>query len=148
MHFAAGFRNVQSMVCDALKIPDCVQQLLRFAVIGLREALCGKFNEIGADAILVNVDLFFRFGNALRGFCVIIPNERKRVAEHGNAAIGHVLGQCTTAVNRKAGGGHEPFIQQYGLLVSSRIAFDGEAGEAFELAHKWQHYNNADEVER
>ena len=48
------------------------------------------------------------------------------------------------AVNGKAWGGHEALVQQDGLFFRFRAAFDGEAGEALQLAHEREHHNDAD----
>lgn len=62
------------MVADALEVSDYMQQLGDFPAFFHRQIFAGQPDQIGAQFVLIHIDLVFAFLNGMGDFFIISTN--------------------------------------------------------------------------
>ena len=123
--------NINRMIGYSFEISDHMKQLVRFNTVLLRHTQTGQLYKVGAELVLIHIDLIFRFSHFLIGFVAVIPDTFHCFSEGRNGCFRHYDRNRMTALNGNCGSSEQTLVEKLYLRRLFGIGHN-TAGKLFE----------------
>ena len=147
VHLLGHLGEVDRVIADALEIADHMQEHADFKAVLRQELACAEFNEVGAQAILVAVDVVFVFQHLGDRLFVELGDGAKREQQCFLGKQRHALHHVFALFERERRHVQKTFVQRP-LFFGRGFFRNGHLCQFDQQRGGRQHDRRSDDVER
>ena len=146
VHPLGGDLDALGVVADALQIADGVQQQGHGPAVIHRQGLGGQLHQVGANLVLVLVQLILHLAHQLGVLLVVGGDEAQGTLDGGAGQVGHADGQLVALLQSDGRSDQQALVQQHDLGLLG-LFLDGGAGQLHQQLVEGQQGQGAHHVE-